>query len=140
MALALSLFGGQSKNIGDKHRICGDINILSLLVGSSWGRKESVFEVHREDCWYVLSLCSLFLLFSAYQCAQDKGASAVGLTAAVRIDPVTRERVLEVYLNLLSLFPCRVTNFVRENGEILEIRPDTGIETGPELFFFSCPK
>ncbi|CAB9528480.1 licensing factor MCM2 [Seminavis robusta] len=56
MALAMSLFGAVPKNVNDKHRIRGDVNVL-LLTG--------------------------------------KGASAVGLTASVHKDPITREWTLE---------------------------------------------
>jgi DNA replication licensing factor MCM2 len=80
VALALSLFGGQPKNVRNKHRIRGDINVL-LLGDPGLGKSQ-------------------FLKF-AEKTAQrgvfttGQGASAVGLTAAVRMDALTREWTLE---------------------------------------------
>jgi DNA replication licensing factor MCM2 len=80
VALALALFGGQPKNVRNKHRIRGDINVL-LLGDPGLGKSQ-------------------FLKF-AEKTAQrgvfttGQGASAVGLTAAVRMDALTREWTLE---------------------------------------------
>lgn len=98
MALALSLFGGQPKNIGDKHKIRGDINILLLGdpgVAKSQFLKYIEKTAHRAV--YTTGMIFIFYYsFSFLTLKKGQGASAVGLTAAVRIDPVTREWVLEV--------------------------------------------
>jgi len=79
-ALALSMFGGQSKDVGGKHRIRGDINVL--LLGDPGTAKSQFLK-------YVQKTSPR----AVYTTGQ--GASAVGLTAAVHKDPVTREYVLE---------------------------------------------
>jgi len=79
-AIALSLFGGVSKDINRKHRIRGDINIL--LLGDP-GTAKSQFLKYVEKTAHRA-------VFTTGQ-----GASAVGLTASVRKDPVTREWTLE---------------------------------------------
>ncbi|KAG8763915.1 MCM DNA helicase complex subunit, partial [Serendipita sp. 405] len=79
-ALALSLFGGVKKDIKGKHRIRGDINVL--LLGDP-GTAKSQFLKYVEKT-------APRAVFTTGQ-----GASAVGLTASVRKDPVTREWTLE---------------------------------------------
>ncbi|EPQ57599.1 MCM-domain-containing protein [Gloeophyllum trabeum ATCC 11539] len=79
-ALALSLFSGVPKDINRKHRIRGDINVL--LLGDP-GTAKSQFLKYVEKTAHR----------SVY--ATGQGASAVGLTASVRKDPVTREWTLE---------------------------------------------
>lgn len=79
-ALALSLFGGVPKNIGGKHNIRGDINVLML---GDPGTAKSQFLKYTEKT----------AMRAVYTTGQ--GASAVGLTASVRKDPVTREWTLE---------------------------------------------
>ncbi|THG95559.1 hypothetical protein EW026_g6122 [Hermanssonia centrifuga] len=79
-ALALSLFGGVPKDIRRKMRIRGDINVL--LLGDP-GTAKSQFLKYVEKTAHR----SVF--------ATGQGASAVGLTASVRKDPVTREWTLE---------------------------------------------
>ena len=79
-AIALSLFSGVSKDINHKHRIRGDINILML---GDPGTAKSQFLKYVEKTAHR----SVF--------ATGQGASAVGLTASVRKDPVTREWTLE---------------------------------------------
>lgn len=79
-AIALSLFGGVTKDINHKHRLRGDINIL--LLGDP-GTAKSQFLKYVEKTAHR----SVF--------ATGQGASAVGLTASVRKDPVTREWTLE---------------------------------------------
>lgn len=79
-ALALALFGGQAKEVGEKHRIRGDINVL--LMGDP-GTAKSQFLKYVEKTAHR----------AVY--ATGKGASAVGLTAVVHRDPVTREWTLE---------------------------------------------
>lgn len=79
-AIALSLFGGLSKDVNRKHRIRGDINIL--LLGDP-GTAKSQFLKYVEKTAHRA-------VFTTGQ-----GASAVGLTASVRKDPMTREWTLE---------------------------------------------
>ena len=79
-ALALSMFGGVFKNPGGKHKLRGDINVL--LLGDP-GTAKSQFLKYVEKTFHR----------AIY--ATGQGASAVGLTAAVHKDPVTREWTLE---------------------------------------------
>lgn len=79
-AIALTLFGGVPKDINRKHRIRGDINVL--LLGDP-GTAKSQFLKYVEKTAHRA-------VFTTGQ-----GASAVGLTASVRKDPVTREWTLE---------------------------------------------
>ncbi|OLY85054.1 DNA replication licensing factor mcm2 [Smittium mucronatum] len=80
VALALCLFGGVPKDIGGKLRTRGDINVL--LLGDP-GTAKSQFLKYIENTAHRA-------VFTTGQ-----GASAVGLTASVRKDPVTREWTLE---------------------------------------------
>ncbi|CAD6568210.1 MAG: MCM DNA helicase complex subunit [Tremellales sp. Tagirdzhanova-0007] len=79
-AIALSLFGGVPKDINRKHRIRGDINVL--LLGDPGTAKSQFLK-------YVEKTASRAVFTTG------QGASAVGLTASVRKDPVTREWTLE---------------------------------------------
>lgn len=79
-ALALALFGGQAKEVGEKHRMRGDINVL--MMGDP-GTAKSQFLKYVEKTAHRAVYTT------------GKGASAVGLTAAVHKDPVTREWTLE---------------------------------------------
>ena len=79
-AIALALFGGQEKHPSPAHRLRGDINVL--LLGDP-GTAKSQFLKYVEGCAHRAVYTT------------GKGASAVGLTAAVRMDPVTREWTLE---------------------------------------------
>ncbi|KAJ1723850.1 MCM DNA helicase complex subunit [Coemansia erecta] len=79
-ALALALFGGVAKDIGGKLRTRGDINVL--LLGDP-GTAKSQFLKYVEGTAHRA-------VFTTGQ-----GASAVGLTASVRKDAVTREWTLE---------------------------------------------
>ncbi|PWN49465.1 putative DNA replication licensing factor [Violaceomyces palustris] len=79
-AIALSLFGGVTKDINGKHRIRGDINVL--LLGDPGTAKSQFLK-------YVEKTASRAIFTTG------QGASAVGLTASVRKDPVTREWTLE---------------------------------------------
>ncbi|PJF19878.1 DNA helicase [Paramicrosporidium saccamoebae] len=79
-AIALALFGGQAKNAQGKHVIRGDINVL--LLGDP-GTAKSQFLKYVEKTAHR----------AVYTTGQ--GASAVGLTASVRKDPLTREWTLE---------------------------------------------
>ncbi|KAI9019345.1 MCM2/3/5 family-domain-containing protein [Phycomyces nitens] len=79
-SIALSLFGGVPKNVQGKHMIRGDINIL--LLGDP-GTAKSQFLKYVEKTAHRA-------VFTTGQ-----GASAVGLTASVHKDPITREWTLE---------------------------------------------
>ncbi|CAO3595518.1 unnamed protein product [Absidia cylindrospora] len=79
-AIALSLFGGISKNVQGKHPIRGDINIL--MLGDPGTAKSQFLK-------YVEKTVQRAVFTSG------KGASAVGLTASVHKDPVTREWSLD---------------------------------------------
>ena len=79
-AIALALFGAEAKNIESKHRIRGDINVL-LLGDPGTGKSQFLKWVTKTSPRAVYTT--------------GQGASAVGLTAAVRKDPVTREWTLE---------------------------------------------
>ncbi|RKP25563.1 putative DNA replication licensing factor MCM2, partial [Syncephalis pseudoplumigaleata] len=78
--IALALFGGCPKDIQGKHRLRGDINMLML---GDPGTAKSQFLKYIEKIAHRA-------VFTTGQ-----GASAVGLTASVRKDPVTREWTLE---------------------------------------------
>lgn len=100
-ALALSLFGGVSKNINNKHAIRGDINVL--LLGDP-GTAKSQFLKYVEKTAHR----SVF--------ATGQGASAVGLTASVRKDPITREWTLEGgALVLADKGTCLIDEFDKMN-------------------------
>lgn len=79
-AIALALFGGQAKEVGEKHRMRGDINVL--LLGDPGTAKSQFLK-------YIEKTANRAVYTTG------KGASAVGLTAAVHKDPVTREWTLE---------------------------------------------
>ncbi|KAI0047520.1 MCM-domain-containing protein [Auriscalpium vulgare] len=100
-AIALSLFGGESKNINRKYPIRGDINVL--LLGDP-GTAKSQFLKYVEKTAHR----SVF--------ATGQGASAVGLTASVRKDPVTREWTLEGgALVLADKGTCLIDEFDKMN-------------------------
>ncbi|KAG4303902.1 hypothetical protein PORY_002691 [Pneumocystis oryctolagi] len=79
-AIACSLFGGVPKDINGKHSIRGDINVL--LLGDPGTAKSQFLK-------YVEKIAHRAVF------ATGQGASAVGLTASVRKDPVTSEWTLE---------------------------------------------
>lgn len=79
-AVALSVFGGVAKYSGNSHRVRGDINVL--LLGDPGMAKSQLLK-------YVQGI-SYRAVF-----ATGQGASAVGLTAIVRKDPVSKEWTLE---------------------------------------------
>lgn len=79
-AIALSLFSGVHKDVGGKHRVRGDINVL--LLGDPGTAKSQFLK-------YVEKTASRAVFTTG------QGASAVGLTASVRKDPMTREWTLE---------------------------------------------
>ncbi|CAG9318679.1 MCM2 [Blepharisma stoltei] len=79
-ALAISMFGGNPKDIGGKHKIRGDINVL--VLGDPGVAKSQFLK-------YVLQTSPRCVYTTG------KGASAVGLTAGVHKDPISKEWVLE---------------------------------------------
>lgn len=96
-ALALSLFGGEAKNPGDKHRVRGDINVL--LCGDPGTAKSQFLK--------YLTKIAPRAVFTTGQ-----GASAVGLTAFVQKSPVTREWTLEAgALVLADRGVCMIDEF-----------------------------
>ena len=76
----MSLFGGNPKNISDKHRIRGDINVL--LLGDPGTAKSQLLKYAENTAPRAVY-------------STGKGASAVGLTAGVHKDPITKEWTLE---------------------------------------------
>lgn len=80
--VALSLFGGCHKDGGNSgmHRVRGDINIL--LLGDPGTAKSQILKYAEKTAPRAV--------FTA-----GKGASAVGLTAGVHKDPITKEWTLE---------------------------------------------
>ncbi|KAG9050213.1 MCM DNA helicase complex subunit [Tulasnella sp. UAMH 9824] len=100
-AIALSLFGGVPKDINGKHSIRGDINVLML---GDPGTAKSQFLKYVEKTAHR----SVF--------TTGQGASAVGLTASVRKDPVTREWTLEGgALVLADRGTCLIDEFDKMN-------------------------
>ncbi|KAG0170488.1 MCM DNA helicase complex subunit [Apophysomyces sp. BC1034] len=102
-AIALSLFSGVPKNIQGKHMIRGDINILML---GDPGTAKSQFLKYIEKTAHR----------AVYTTGQ--GASAVGLTASVHKDPVTREWTLEGgALVLADKGVCLIDEFDKMNDQ-----------------------
>lgn len=81
-AFALALFGGVAKEAGNNgtHRVRGDINIL--MVGDPGTAKSQMLKYAQTTAPRAVY-------------TTGKGASAVGLTAGVHKDPITREWTLE---------------------------------------------
>mmetsp|Transcript_10437 Transcript_10437/g.10482 ORF Transcript_10437/g.10482 Transcript_10437/m.10482 type:complete len:217 (-) Transcript_10437:134-784(-) len=101
--LTLAMFGGEAKDIGGKHRIRGDINML--LLGDP-GTAKSQFLKYVEQ------------VFDRCVYTTGKGASAVGLTAGVHKDPVTREWTLEGgALVLADRGICLIDEFDKMNDQ-----------------------
>ncbi|KAM0987900.1 hypothetical protein ACFX13_012146 [Malus domestica] len=102
-AIALAMFGGQEKNVEGKHRLRGDINVL--LLGDP-GTAKSQFLKYVEKTGQRAVYTT------------GKGASAVGLTAAVHKDPVTREWTLEGgALVLADKGICLIDEFDKMNDQ-----------------------
>lgn len=102
-AIALSLLGGVPKDINGKHRIRGDINVL--LLGDP-GTAKSQFLKYVEKTAHRA-------VFTTGQ-----GASAVGLTASVRKDPITSEWTLEGgALVLADKGTCLIDEFDKMNDQ-----------------------
>ena len=79
-SILYSLLGGQEKKHDNKHRVRGDINIL-ILGDPGCGKSQFLKYIEK------ISSRSVY--------ATGKGASAVGLTASVHRDPLTKEWTLE---------------------------------------------
>ncbi|KAM7468806.1 hypothetical protein LguiB_016368 [Lonicera macranthoides] len=102
-AIALAMFGGQEKNVEGNHRLRGDINVL--LLGDP-GTAKSQFLKYVEKTGQRAVYTT------------GKGASAVGLTAAVHKDPVTREWTLEGgALVLADKGICLIDEFDKMNDQ-----------------------
>ena len=102
-SLALAMFGGVSKDVNSKHRIRGDINIL--LLGDPGTAKSQ-----------LLSYVNKVFHRSVY--TTGKGASAVGLTAGVHKDPITKEWTLEGgALVLADKGVCLIDEFDKMNDQ-----------------------
>ncbi|XP_050221572.1 DNA replication licensing factor MCM2 [Mercurialis annua] len=102
-AIALAMFGGQEKMVKGKHRLRGDINVL--LMGDP-GTAKSQFLKYVEKTGQRAVYTT------------GKGASAVGLTAAVHKDPVTREWTLEGgALVLADKGICLIDEFDKMNDQ-----------------------
>lgn len=102
-AIALSLFGGEAKNPGGSHRVRGDINIL--IMGDP-GTAKSQFLKYVEKTAHRA-------VFTTGQ-----GASAVGLTASVSMDPLTREWTLQGgALVLADQGVCLIDEFDKMNDQ-----------------------
>ncbi|KAL7410303.1 MCM2/3/5 family-domain-containing protein [Mrakia frigida] len=102
-AIALSLFSGVPKDINRKHRIRGDINIL--LLGDPGTAKSQFLK-------YVEKTANRAVFTTG------QGASAVGLTASVRKDPITSEWTLEGgALVLADQGVCLIDEFDKMNDQ-----------------------
>ncbi|KAK0635903.1 MCM2/3/5 family-domain-containing protein [Bombardia bombarda] len=102
-AVALSLFGGVAKTTRGDHHIRGDINVL--LLGDPGTAKSQVLK-------YVEKTAHRAVF------ATGQGASAVGLTASVRRDPLTSEWTLEGgALVLADKGTCLIDEFDKMNDQ-----------------------
>lgn len=102
-ALACSLFGGVAKNVNGKHSIRGDINVL--LLGDPGTAKSQILKYAEKTAKRAVF-------------ATGQGASAVGLTASVRKDPITREWTLEGgALVLADKGTCLIDEFDKMNDQ-----------------------
>lgn len=102
-AVALSLFGGVAKTSKGAHHVRGDINVL--LLGDPGTAKSQVLK-------YVEKTAHRAVF------ATGQGASAVGLTASVRRDPLTSEWTLEGgALVLADKGTCLIDEFDKMNDQ-----------------------
>ncbi|QEL61711.1 hypothetical protein CJJ09_003864 [Candidozyma auris] len=102
-AIACSLFGGVAKDIDGKHSIRGDINVL--LLGDPGTAKSQILKYAEKTANRAVF-------------ATGQGASAVGLTASVRKDPITREWTLEGgALVLADKGTCLIDEFDKMNDQ-----------------------
>jgi DNA replication licensing factor MCM2 len=102
-AVALSLFGGVPKETQGKLTIRGDINVL--LLGDPGTAKSQVLKYVEKTAYRAVF-------------ATGQGASAVGLTASVRRDPMTSEWTLEGgALVLADKGTCLIDEFDKMNDQ-----------------------
>jgi DNA replication licensing factor MCM2 len=102
-AVALSLFGGVSKEAPGRMSIRGDINIL--LLGDPGTAKSQILKYIEKTAHRAVF-------------ATGQGASAVGLTASVRRDPMTSEWTLEGgALVLADKGTCLIDEFDKMNDQ-----------------------
>ncbi|XP_068082893.1 DNA replication licensing factor Mcm2 [Anabrus simplex] len=102
-ALALALFGGESKNPGQKHKLRGDINVL--ICGDPGTAKSQFLK-------YVEKIAPRAVFTTG------QGASAVGLTAYVKRSPQTHEWTLEAgALVLADQGVCLIDEFDKMNDQ-----------------------
>eukprot|EP00891_Asterochloris_glomerata_P007038 jgi/Astpho2/7038/fgenesh1_pm.00107_%23_26_t len=101
--VALAMFGGQAKQPSGKHRLRGDINML--VLGDPGTAKSQFLK-------YVEKVAQRAVYTTG------KGASAVGLTASVQKDPITREWTLEGgALVLADKGVCLIDEFDKMNDQ-----------------------
>ncbi|KAH8893236.1 MCM-domain-containing protein [Thozetella sp. PMI_491] len=102
-AVALSLFGGVAKIAKGAHHVRGDINVL--LLGDPGTAKSQVLKYAEKTAHRAVF-------------ATGQGASAVGLTASVRRDPITSEWTLEGgALVLADRGTCLIDEFDKMNDQ-----------------------
>ena len=103
MALTMALFSGVPKNVNKKHRIRGDVNVL--LIGDPGTAKSQMLKYAEATAPRAV--------YSA-----GKGASAVGLTASVHKDPLTKQWTLEGgALVLADRGVCLIDEFDKMNEQ-----------------------
>jgi DNA replication licensing factor MCM2 len=102
-ALAMAMFSGVPKDIQNKHKVRGDINVL--LLGDPGVAKSQFLKYTNK-------------LFHRSIYTTGKGASAVGLTAGVHKDPITGEWILEGgALVLADKGICLIDEFDKMNDQ-----------------------
>ncbi|XP_005108123.1 DNA replication licensing factor mcm2 [Aplysia californica] len=102
-ALALAVFGGESKNPGQKHKVRGDINVL--VCGDPGTAKSQFLKYVEKTAPRVVF-------------ATGQGASAVGLTAYVQRNPISKEWTLEAgALVLADKGVCLIDEFDKMNDQ-----------------------
>ena len=110
------MFGGVSKDVHGKHRVRGDINVL-LLGDPGTAKSQFLKYVEKTSARTVYTT--------------GQGASAVGLTASVRKDAVTREWMLEGgALVLADQGVCLIDEFDKMNDADRTSRR-RGLRPGP---------
>ncbi|XP_064614879.1 DNA replication licensing factor mcm2-like [Liolophura sinensis] len=100
-AIALAMFGGEPKNPGGKHKVRGDLNVL--FCGDPGTAKSQFLKYVEKTAHRVV--------FTTGQ-----GASAVGLTAYVQRNPISKEWTLEAgALVLADKGICLIDEFDKMN-------------------------